>query len=84
MKVNSDKLIYFCDNKRHLVCLPYNIPNLHRMAKELSISRWWFHKGKDGKSHYDIPKRRIEEITKKCEVISSKDILRIIKGIKIE
>ena len=84
MKVNSDKLIYFCDNKRHLVCLPYSIPNLHRMAKELGIPRWWFHKGKDGKSHYDIPKRRIEEITKKCEVISSKDILRIIKGIKIE
>ena len=52
------------------------------MARELKIPRWWFHKGKYGKSHYDIPKGRIDEITKKCEVVSSRDILKIIKGIK--
>ena len=24
---------YFCDNARHLVCEPYSIENLHRMAE---------------------------------------------------
>lgn len=47
------------------------------MADDLGIKRCWFHK-----SHYDLPKTRIEEITKKCEVVSSKDIVRIIKDWK--
>lgn len=62
-------LIYFCDNKRHLICYPYSIPNLHRMAKELNIKPCWFHK-----DHYDIPKRRIEEIQGKCALVSPKTI----------
>lgn len=65
----------YCDNKRHLVCIPYSIENLHKMADELGISRCWFHK-----NHYDIPINRIEEITLKCTLISPKDIIRIIKG----
>lgn len=64
-----------CDNKRHLVCIPYSIDNLHRMAKTLNIKRCWYEKG-----HYDIPKRRIDEITKLCQVVSSKEIVRIING----
>jgi len=66
---------YFCDNKRHLVCKPYSFVNLHLMAEDLGIKKCWFHK-----DHYDIPKRRINEITKKCQVVSPKDIVRIIKG----
>ncbi len=66
---------YYCDNKRHLVCKPYSIENLHKMAESLSIKRCWFHK-----NHYDIPKRRIDEITDKCILISSKEILNIING----
>jgi hypothetical protein len=50
------------------------------MAEDLGIDRVWFHKGKNGKSHYDIPKRRIDEITAKCEVVSSKDIVKIMLG----
>jgi len=50
---------YFCDNNRHLVCKPYSIKNLHKMADELRIKKCWFHK-----NHYDIPKKRIEEIKK--------------------
>jgi len=45
------------------------------MAKELEIASAWFHR-----DHYDIPKRRIEEIEAKCTMVSSKDIVRIIKG----
>ena len=73
----TDDLEYYCDNKRHLVCKPYSFANLHMMAEDLGLKRYWFHK-----DHYDIPVRRIEEITGKCQVISPKDILRIIKGSK--
>lgn len=66
-------LTYLCDKSRHLVCIPFSIENLHQMALDLGIKRCWFHK-----NHYDIPKRRIEEITSKCQVVSSKDIINII------
>jgi len=49
------------------------------MAKELNISRAWFHKGKFGLSHYDIPKTRIKEISEKCTLVSSTSIVRIIR-----
>lgn len=71
---------YLTDGKRHLICDPYSIENLHRMADDLDIKRCWFHKGKSGKSHYDIPKTRIEEITSKCEVVSSKEIVKIMRN----
>ena len=67
-------LIYYCDNKRHLVCIPYSIDNLHIMADDLNIKRSWFHK-----NHYDIPQKRIKEITDLCNKVSSKDIINIIK-----
>lgn len=66
---------YYCDNARHLVCKPYSIAGLHRMALDLGIKRCWFHD-----DHYDIPKSRIDEIKAKCEVVSSKEIVRIINN----
>jgi hypothetical protein len=65
---------YYCDDKRHLVCVPYSKENLHIMADELNIKRCWFHK-----DHYDIPKRRINEISAKCTIINSKEIIKIIR-----
>ncbi len=67
--------MYVTDGKRHLVCIPYSVENLHEMAADLSIGRHWFHK-----NHYDIPKKRIDEITSKCTIVSSKDIVKIIRG----
>lgn len=67
-------LTYICDSYRHLVCTPYSIDNLHTMANELDIKRCWFHK-----NHYDIPKRRIEEIMGKCKIVSPREILSILK-----
>lgn len=64
-----------CDNHRHLVCEPYSVEILHEVAKWLGIKRHWFHK-----THYDIPKRRIDEITKKCRVVSAREVLKIIKS----
>jgi hypothetical protein len=67
---------FVCDNKRHLVCIPYSIENLHKMAEELDIKRCWFHK-----DHYDIPKRRIEEIQNKCRIVTSREIVGIVRDI---
>ena len=67
-------MIYLCDNnQRHLICIPYSISNLHKMANELDIKRCWFHK-----NHYDIPKKRITEIQNKCEFVTTKTIYLII------
>ncbi len=66
---------YYCDKQRHLVCVPYSIENLHLMAKDLGIKKCWFHK-----NHYDIPKKRIDEISSKCEIVSPREILSIIKN----
>ncbi|MCH9735812.1 MAG: DUF4031 domain-containing protein [Actinomycetia bacterium] len=62
---------------RHLVCKPYSVENLHKMAITLNIKRCWFHNCNN--PHYDIPKRRINEIQNKCTVISPKELLKIIK-----
>ena len=66
---------YLTDGKRHLVCIPYSIDNLHNMAADLGIGRHWFHK-----NPYGIPKTRLDEIEAKCLIVSSKDIVRIIRG----
>lgn len=69
-------LKYYCDNMRHLVCVPYTVENLHQMALDLNIKRCWFHSSKSG-FHYDIPKKRIGEITAKCQLVSTREILFI-------
>ena len=68
-------MIFYCDNRRHLVCVPYSIFNLHRMAMQLGIGWHFFHK-----DHYDIPQRRIAEIMAKCQVVSTREIIYIIKN----
>lgn len=73
-------LIYVSDDFRHLVCFPYSIGNLHRMAEDLGIGRHFFHKGRH--PHYDIPKRRIAEILSnpKTFYASPRVIVRITQG----
>lgn len=66
---------YLTDGKRHLICVPYSIENLHKMAEQLEIKRCWFHK-----NHYDIPKKRIKEIEAQCDFVSSRIIVDIIRG----
>lgn len=48
------------------------------MAADLDIKRCWFHK--DPYDHYDIPKKRIAEISAKTTVVDPREILKIIKG----
>jgi len=74
------QVVIYCDDARHLVCVPYSIPNLHHAARSLGIGRHWFHRNASY-AHYDIPKRRVAEIQAKCQVVSTRDILRIVKGL---
>lgn len=85
IKENEEEIYYICDDSRHLVCLPYTVNNLHKMAEDLGISRSWYHSS-GNKKHYDIPKLRISEIKNQCIVVSSKVIVQITLGIitKIE
>ena len=68
------KLQYLMDGKRHLICVPYSIVNLHLMAIHLGIKRCWFHK-----DHYDIPKLMLSEIERKCKKVSTRDIVKIVR-----
>ena len=68
-------MVYYSDNQRHLVCIPYSKENLDLMALDLNIKKCWRHG-----DHYDIPKRRIEEIKNLTIVVSPKEIVKIIKG----
>lgn len=75
-----EPLVYLCDVQRHLVCRPYSVPNLHRMAADLGIDRCWFHR-RSKHPHYDIPKRRIAEITARCTLVHPFEILATITGV---
>lgn len=68
-------LKYYCD-EIHLVCKPYSIENLHKMAEDLNIKRCFFHK-----NHYDIPLRRITEIQSKCTIVDTRTIVNIKNGL---
>jgi hypothetical protein len=72
-------MIYLADEKRHLVCWPYSVENLHRMAEDLNIKRCWFH-GDD----YDIPKTRIDEILSFCFVVNTREIVKLRNTVKYE
>ncbi len=75
------ELKFVCDDQRHLVCIPYSVENLHKMAEVLGIKKCWYSiRGILFHPHYDIPKKRIEEITAKCELVNFRDIVKIIKG----
>lgn len=77
--MSGHTLRYYCDNARHLVCEPFSVENLHQMAHDLGIARSWFD-GNPAHPHYDIPKKRLQEISERCTVVPTRQILRIIKG----
>ena len=76
--LNQRPLRFYCDEMRHLVCKPYTVENLHRMAADLDIKRCWYHTGRH--PHYDIPKKRVTELTTRCELVDPRQILAITNG----
>ncbi len=78
--MDTQDLTYYVDVMRHLVCVPYSVPNLHRMAEDLGIKRCWFD-ARQKRYHYDVPKRRVEEIwnSERVNSVSTKVVHRIIE-----
>ena len=72
-------MTYYCDDQRHLVCVPYSVENLHAMAEDLGLKRCWFH-SHPRHPHYDVPVRRVAEITAKCTLVSAREVLDITQG----
>lgn len=72
------KLRFFTDGARHLVCYPFSLDGLHEMARNLGIKRCWFHANR--LPHYDVPKLRVGSLPERVEVITSRQLLAIIKG----
>ncbi len=79
----NDFEILFDGPGRHLVCIPYNVENLHRMASLLGVKRCWYHASARW-PHYDAPKRRIKEIAARCDVtvVDSMSLFRSIRDSK--
>jgi hypothetical protein len=79
-EIVRSRLIYaYCDGSRHLISYPYTRECLHRVARELGIRPCWFHASADH-PHYDIPLHRREEIEGRVRKVSSRDLLKIIRG----
>src|SRR6478672_9296996 len=77
----NNGLKYYCDNSRHLVCIPYSITNLHRMARQFGKKECHYDAGgRNIHPHYDIPARRRIEIEAKCIRVTSKELFEIIKN----
>jgi len=47
------------------------------MARDLGIKRCWFHR-----DHYDVPKRRVEEIRGRAILVTARRVLEIARGVK--
>lgn len=69
-------LVYLTDGRRHLICRPYSVEGLHRMAADLRIARSWFHGGR--RPHYDVPLKRRVEIESRCVRVTSREIVETI------
>jgi hypothetical protein len=69
----------FYDNHRHIICVPYNIAQLHEMARLLGIKRCWYHA--NPYPHYDIPKRWVSEFRGiPSKLVTTRELLGIIKS----
>lgn len=71
------------DSQRHLVCEPYSVENLHRMADDLGVGRHWYHAGARY-PHYDVPLTQWERYAAdpRVNVVSPRVILEVVRGDK--
>lgn len=70
--------ITFITDKKHLICVPYNLENLHKSANHLCIDPSLFKK-----NHYSIKeysKEIIEDISKSCRIVKTDNIVEIIQS----
>lgn len=73
----EEPLTYLCDQNRHLICVPFSLENMKRMAFQLQLKRKALSKV-PGKRFYRIPFDRLLEIEMQCELVPAWHILEII------
>ena len=73
--MTTTELIFYQDDQRHLVCVPYSIENLHRMADVLGVKRHFYHASPY--PHYDVPKTMapLPSVT----IVRPREIIKICK-----
>lgn len=64
----SDLTLLLDDDGGHIVCLPYTVDNLHRMAKELGLARSRFRNPEDGWPYYSVPMTLRHDILDRTDV----------------
>lgn len=75
----SERLVFLSDELRHLVCLPFSVPNLFAMADHFGVYRGWVD-ATNRSPHVDIPLYRMADIRPRTIRIWGRTTLAIIKG----
>lgn len=68
-----------CDRHGRLVCVPFSIENLHRVARRLHVKKQWF-SGPRRFPHYRVPISLMIEVRVRCEVASTRRVVEIIRS----
>lgn len=63
----------------HLVCHSFSIEGLHKVSRLLGIKYCHYHY-KPRLPHYDVPRYLQKIVRERSVIVSSKDIIRIIRG----
>lgn len=71
-----DELLFLSDGRRNLICVPYSIENMKKMADELGIKKTWLKKDR-----FVIPEDYFEVVETKCNIVSTQTLFRTLKGI---
>ena len=77
-KKSVEELLYLTDGHRNVICVPYSIENLHKMADDLGIKRSWFKE-----DHYEIPDSYYPQFEDKCERVTTPTLFKTVKNMMV-
>ena len=66
-----EELLYLTDGRKNVICIPYSIENLHKMADDLGMKKKYFKK-----DHYEIPDDMVSEVEDKCDVVTTTTLFK--------
>lgn len=71
-----EELVYITDGVGNVICLPYSVENLHKMADDLGIKKTWYRDG-----HYKVPKEIAEDLEEKCDKVTTTTLFRTVRNV---
>lgn len=75
-KKSVEELIYITDGVGNVICLPYSVENLHKMADDLGIAKRWYRNG-----HYNVPKEIADGLEEKCDKVTTTTLFRTVRNV---